>query len=791
MENGPVKTITSDPRSKNRLRFASTKQRAKRASADVYRSYKRRGIGVTSAATREERVHFQAQNKRKPTTKNHGSSKDRVALIKKGKKGEKESSIQTPQQVENASDTEEEADGSSTFAEELELAYERNASEIFTKLYHATWPLVRSLPELLHHSTDVVELLLSYLVSSTEDKDTPQTISLKEPPLTKKESSPTYVMNHATTEVLHLLAVLARDLRHEIHPFVHKWIVPRILHDLLFNGSPNSSEDPAQQAIASTNNVTLTETVFRTLSYIFKYDTQMLVSSDGGSLECMRQYYGGTLGNSREYVRRLAAETFAPLVRKLKSDKLRAKHFRRILRALTAASLAGPTKRSLENAVDGIALLFHTTARGISGRLHSKGANVLGILLDCLIAESTKELTDMPTENIVYSVTSAVFVKICGHVHATHFLPIWGELCLRANKVSSNIAKHSDSTHCTGIMWLIQILEECVSFRKRVLLRVCSETDRNSVLEQISHMLQQLLAPPVYRRLTVDTQKCALQLLCSAWRIDPSHRTFGSRISHFLPSLVAMDHIEDAKNGITVNPALLLSKDLLPYLPPKQGLAMKVLAPAILTSASKLVREYGGSRNDEALVLVQSVATLRQHYKAEADKQIQPMDDDCDDNDMEEEEEDKHDTIENGDDVEEVEGDDRLFSFKHARSCIISPLDRTTLLDLCLTDLSDATYVSNNEGLARLGYVARCLPFLTFIGQQQKQYVDDETHLEIDDPKSDRNVGRAEAVTRVCKWLTSTLQALDKEFTKKSNSSFPEELVVANGLILEAAAHIY
>ena len=70
--------------------------------------------------------------------------------------------------------------------------------------------------------------------------------------------------------------------------------------------------------------VTLVETAFRTLGYIFKYDAEGIVSEvetpgQEPCLEHMRQYYGATLGHGREHVRRLAAETFAPLVRKLPS----------------------------------------------------------------------------------------------------------------------------------------------------------------------------------------------------------------------------------------------------------------------------------------------------------------------------------------------------------------------------------------------------------------------------------------------------------------------------------------
>mmetsp|Transcript_19565 Transcript_19565/g.45491 ORF Transcript_19565/g.45491 Transcript_19565/m.45491 type:complete len:80 (-) Transcript_19565:432-671(-) len=58
MDSRHVKSVNTDSRSKKRIRFASARERSKKASADVYRSYKRRiGGGVTTAATREQFVH--------------------------------------------------------------------------------------------------------------------------------------------------------------------------------------------------------------------------------------------------------------------------------------------------------------------------------------------------------------------------------------------------------------------------------------------------------------------------------------------------------------------------------------------------------------------------------------------------------------------------------------------------------------------------------------------------------------------------------------------------------------
>lgn len=49
-----IKSYNPNAKGKNRIKFTSSRQRAKRASADVYRSYKR---NAGTAASREERVH--------------------------------------------------------------------------------------------------------------------------------------------------------------------------------------------------------------------------------------------------------------------------------------------------------------------------------------------------------------------------------------------------------------------------------------------------------------------------------------------------------------------------------------------------------------------------------------------------------------------------------------------------------------------------------------------------------------------------------------------------------------
>ena len=330
MSHQHTKTLSTDSRSKNRIRYASTKDRAKKASADVYRSYKRRvGVAQTTAASREERVHHPGgeakggKKKRKKTFIGQGGEKKTTIVV--GGKDQKEFADLFDADLGEDEPEEEELlqqEVESCFASELDLAQDRNASELFGKLYRELWPLTRSLAEMLHHADDIVAILLCYLLSPESDPGTPTERKDIAHMLQKEEEgggapSPAapkripYVVNLVTTDVLHLIGVLARDFRHEIHGFVHPAIVPRIVYDLLNPPPPPPSETDKRQQIAL--DVAVVETAFRSLSYVFRYDSDLLVKSEkggdgssggGNNMEPMRQYYGATLAHRRDYVRR-------------------------------------------------------------------------------------------------------------------------------------------------------------------------------------------------------------------------------------------------------------------------------------------------------------------------------------------------------------------------------------------------------------------------------------------------------------------------------------------------------
>ena len=185
------------------------------------------------------------------------------------------------------------------FQSEMDHLHEKNATEEYHHFYSKCWSLSRSLPEILHYR----EKILSLIISSAEAEDcTTQT----------------------RIDLLHLLGVLARDLRSDLVEAAPKCVEKKesiCFHPLI--RKLLNLVDPL--------NPSITESVFQTLSYLFMY----CIPSDNTycTADEMRQYYGTFLGHKKDFVRRLAAEAFSSLFRKCKKAKAKRNHvvsFRRI-----------------------------------------------------------------------------------------------------------------------------------------------------------------------------------------------------------------------------------------------------------------------------------------------------------------------------------------------------------------------------------------------------------------------------------------------------------------------------
>ncbi|CAM9242743.1 unnamed protein product, partial [Phaeothamnion confervicola] len=189
-------------------------------------------------------------------------------------------------------------EGGCFFQDELERCMELNATPPFKRFYYRVWPLVQSLPELLHRAATVLGMLLDML----SDRKT---------------------CAAAGEELLQLVAIMARDLRAEFYPFF-----PRAM-DVLLRLLADNADDPE-----------VAGKIFRTVGYLLKFVGPQLLAS----LDDLRPYYAPLLGYRGDHVRAFAAETLAALLRRLPPKPLR-RYVRSLLRALATGG-AGPVATS-------------------------------------------------------------------------------------------------------------------------------------------------------------------------------------------------------------------------------------------------------------------------------------------------------------------------------------------------------------------------------------------------------------------------------------------------------------
>jgi len=713
-----VKSINRDNRSNKKIKFASAKERSRHASADVYRSHKRK-IGATSAATREDAVHnpHRELGSRKRQRAHHlavDDSRSKAAIVPVG---------DAPSDLV-VDDVDLATEGltlnvESSLADELDETLDRNASEVFGKFHRKVWPLVRSLPEILHHTEKIIDLMLSHMLSPESTPEVPtDPASMKD---SEKKQPRGYVVNHATLDILHLMTVLARDLRHEIHPYLDR-ILHRIIQDLL--NPPPPPPESGKQPIPL--DVTLVETAFRCMSYIFKYDGDKIVEN----IEAMRRYYGATLAARRELVRRLASQAFAPLIRKLKNQNDRQQHIKRVMKALVAATETQPLtpllKRTQADAVDGISQLIFQVVRGVSGQLHSQGISTIHYILTyCakspasplengntlmvtlasdLIERISRHLADEPKLNFI-GMLAGILSKSCSEavVSQTAVPQALNALILFSKAATLHLGANGSIPTTENISILCEALESV--FVEQVFSRL-SSTQRVDVMSVVCPIL---LALQDSHRLEICLQRC----FQTAFPLNSSvHNNPG-------------DETESVR-GLTS----VLSRDLLPYL--KSQACLRILGTAVLSAAAHLHKLDA----DSALLTVFAIAC-----KQSAGKESEFM------------------------------SSSRLFDDGSATSYKLPREVQDVLVKICLAACEGNTW--DKHRLDRLLVSLRCIPFVVSLNSNNSS------------PKQQKEL------------FKTTSSVFCDVFVKIGKSSLcngarlnPEDLLVAQGLCLEAASQL-
>lgn len=708
---------TSDGRPA-RVRFQSNKKRSQQASANVYRHVKQKLLTSNSAA-QEERVHHAAVEL--SSSSNKQKDAESSATRRPTERMDDEAAGSELSQGIDAveSDLCETTGGtskrfqSSAFADELDIVLDRNPSEIFVKFHRQVWPLVRSLPELLHHASQVVDLILSSLLTEhcyTREEEAAAAEEVQD--VQKQDSNEPmanvpppgiayYSPNLATNDLLHLLAVFARDVRQEIHPYLHTRILPRLVTDLL---------RPPPIPVPTSLPLETVETVFRTMAYVFKYDATPLLAEVKGSngdgtasssskdsslpcLELLRQYYGGTLAHRNPLVRRLAGETFAPVIRRLPTDKAQSKHLKRVVRSLMSVAAQGeegqqvqrqknpvpefstsivPRSRRLQvDAADGIAGLLWEVARGVKGQFHSRGENVvLSSLLDCMQSASRR---DRAALWVVAEVTTGFLHRALPHLDAAPASKLMQSLVDSTLTMANSIESMSgDNERDDSLTCLVQALHQGAAFRRGFVLQTQPQLQRHFL-----QLLNTVLAPELFSRLSSACQLALIKLICCVWGAVPESQQFADSICNHLRRLLKLSNNtnEDALSPLdatTVSSlAAILTTELLMRLPVER--AMSQVGSLLISAVGSLAKCT--SSLDDALPLMHSIVLSTRAFRPDG------QDSDC------------------------------FFDHSCARYCSISESDRDAIVRSWMVDydLGDGTM------LDRLAEVVPCLTFVILI----------------------------------------------------------------------------
>ncbi|CAN0258725.1 unnamed protein product [Ectocarpus sp. 6 AP-2014] len=379
-----------------------------------------------------------------------------------------------------------EVEGGSFFQQELDRSKELNVTPPFKRFYYKVWPLVQSLPELLHHAPAVVDMLLALL----------------EDPV---------VVTQAGEETLQLLSVLARDLQSSFFPHF-----PRVSTALIgLIASPDVSPEICGR-------------VLRCLGFLLKFVARPL-SKD---MAAVRALYAPLLGHKRDFARKMAAQTLAPAVRRLKPKAMR-RHAKQLVGALAAGNVEAAAggaeagaRRLRADTLDGCSQLLFFSAKGVHGRTHSQAPVLLRVLLDSLLPPKLSDTNVAPGERAggednhsrrkelergwCFELASAVLALLVEHVRSPHSAELWLELHYGLGTATArhraslppppaptgDRGDQEESAECAAVRRTADLLSQAVGHMGGILLREEAIGVKQAAL--LAEALAELTSPEIF-----------------------------------------------------------------------------------------------------------------------------------------------------------------------------------------------------------------------------------------------------------------------------------------------------
>jgi U3 small nucleolar RNA-associated protein 20 len=265
---------------------------------------------------------------------------------------------------------------------------ELNITENFAAFSRRVAPLCESLPQVLHHSDRIVELLVEFIEKGEKYSEEP---------------------------LLSLMAHLAHDLGEKFEKYFEQ-VVKTVAH------------------LAATHaEIEVIEWSFTCLAWLFKYLSRLLVPDLRPTFDLVSPLLGRT--QHKAFVSRFAAESLSFLVRKAGAGYHRDKTPLKLI----VRHISEQMKELQENEKDyefrqGLMFLLSDSLKGVQRGLHSSAVAILQELLNETYNEEHVHLYASPLEPVLIGVITAII----HHSDAENFKPLLDVVLEQSISMSSD-----------------------------------------------------------------------------------------------------------------------------------------------------------------------------------------------------------------------------------------------------------------------------------------------------------------------------------------------------------------
>jgi len=265
-------------------------------------------------------------------------------------------------------------------AVELDRQRELNIAPLWKRSYYELWPLVQSLAHVLHHRDAILERLLLLLAAPS-------------PP--------------CKATALQLAAVMAKDLQEELLP-----AFPKLSKAILTAVDVDDAE--------------LSTKAFETLGYVLRF---LAERSGAGKLPALlTPLYGPFLGHSRDYIRKLAAQTFSIALRKVGRKAFR-RHVVGVLKAAARAMTDNLQETREKDFLSGLGELVFSVVKTANKKLHSRSKELFSVVFPLIVEEDGgAKRASQALARVAFAMGKRLIDALVNQAHPKESRPVWDAL---------------------------------------------------------------------------------------------------------------------------------------------------------------------------------------------------------------------------------------------------------------------------------------------------------------------------------------------------------------------------